>query len=438
MSLKPKKLLSRRLLIVASKTGYQIRAFGEAAVRAGLEPAFASDRCRGLDNPWRDGAIAVRFHDEAASVAAVVEATRARPVAGVLALGDRPAMLAAAAAEALGLPFHPSDGAHAAGNKWLVRERLAAAGLPVPWYRTAAVDEDPVALAASVRFPCVLKPLSLSASRGVVRADDPTAFVEAFERVRRLLGDREVRALRDPATDTVEIEGYLPGAEFAVEGLMDHGRLRVLALFDKPDALVGPFFEETIYVTPSRASRDIQQAIVDATKRAVRAIGLWHGPVHAECRVNDRGVFVLEAAARPIGGLCARVLRFLTPDGVTCTLEELLVRFAVGEDVVGWPREVRAAGVMMIPVPAPGIFRGVNGLADALAVEGIEEIRITAKPDQRLLPLPEGTSYPGFIFARADEPAEVEASLRAAHGRLHLKIDRALALVPPEALSLEP
>jgi hypothetical protein len=422
---------SYRLLIVASKTGYQIRAFGEAAVRAGIEPVFASDRCARLDNPWRDHAIPVRFHAEAPSIAAIVQATGERPVAGVLALGDRPASLAAAAAEALGLPFHPAAAARVAANKWLVRERLAAAGLPAPWHRTAGVDADPVAIAGEVRYPCVLKPLSLSASRGVVRADDPAAFVAAFERVRRLLHDKDVRALRDPSTETLEIEGYLPGTEFAVEGLMDHGRLRVLALFDKPDPLVGPFFEETIYVTPSRADDRVQRAIVDTMEKGVAALGLWHGPVHAECRVNEDGVFLLEVAARPIGGLCARVLRFLVPDGGSCTLEDLLVRFAVGEAVVGWPREARAAGVMMIPVPARGIFRGVTGLDEALAVEGIEEIRITAKPDQRLEPLPEGSSYPGFIFARGEEPARVEASLRAAHARLHIKIDRALALVEP-------
>ena len=208
---------------------------------------------------------------------------------------------------------------------------------------------------------------------------------------------------------------------------MTDGEFRMLAIFDKPDPLDGPFFEETIYVTPSRETDATQAAIVDAIQIAATAIGLSDGPVHAECRVHRGRVVVLEVAARSIGGLCARALAF-TREGVTIPFEELLLRHAAGMEWDSWTRESRASGVMMIPIPAAGFYRGVAGEADALGVPGVTAIQITAKSDQQLLPLPEGSSYLGFIFAGAETPADVEAALRTAHGRLQFRIDRALTM----------
>jgi hypothetical protein len=168
---------------------------------------------------------------------------------------------------------------------------------------------------------------------------------------------------------------------------------------------------------------------VDVIGRAAAALGLWHGPVHAECRVNARGVYVLEIAARPIGGLCARALRFTNGHGANAGLEELLLRHALGESLIDWSREPEASGVMMIPIPAGGVYRGVEGVDAARRVDGVCEIRITAKPDQRLVPLPEGASYLGFIFARAHTPEAVECALRTAHAGLRFVIDRAIPTV---------
>ena len=312
----------------------------------------------------------------------------------------------------------------------LTRERLRDSDLLVPWFVPTAADADPHEIAGSISYPCVIKPLSLSGSRGVIRADDAASFVEAFVRLQALLATPEVRAERDEANDTVLVEGFIEGWEFALEGLLHHGALNGLALFDKPDPLDGPFFEETIYVTPSTAPESMQWDIVDAIARAAAAIGLTHGPIHAECRVNDRGVFVLEVAARPIGGLCAGALRFQKPGtGHLISLEELLIRHALGESPDDWRREAAASGVMMIPIPQRGIYRGVEGVAAAKAIRGIDNVRVTAKPDQRLVPLPEGASYLGFIFAHGETGADVERALREAHARLHFAIDPEVPMV---------
>lgn len=405
---------------------------------------FATDRCHVIEDPWRDRAVPIRFHDEEAAVADIVERAAARPLGGILVVGDRPAVIGARVAQALGLPGHPPEAAACATHKQRARERLQSAGLAVPWFRSAALDAEPRDLARSIQYPAVIKPLALSGSRGVMRADDPDAFVGAFDRLRTLLQSPDVRAERNDAHDSVLIEGFIPGREYALEGLLDHGRLHVLALFDKPDALDGPFFEETIYVTPSIAAPREQAAMTEAVGRAAEALGLVHGPVHAECRVStpspgQTDVFVLEVAPRPIGGLCARALRFerrrgLAPGGgretaPICSLEELLLRHALGESPAGYIREQRASGVMMIPIPRGGIFRWADGLEEAREVAGIDDIRITAKADQRLIPLPEGASYLGFIFARGDSPDDVTRALRGAHGRLRFTIDPHIPVV---------
>ena len=430
-----------RVLVLATTTGYQTHAFGEAAGRLGVDLVFATDRCHVLEDPWRDEAIPVRFYDEPASVAAILASAADRPIDGVLVVGDRPTVIGAMLMEALGLPGHPAAAAAIARNKQLTRERLRDRGLPVPWFIAARLAAEMRPLAAPRSFPCVVKPLALSGSRGVIRADDPASFAAALARLHAMLRSPDVRAERNEAHEWALVEAFIPGREYAVEGVMHHGELQVLALFDKPDPLDGPFFEETIYVTPSAAAEAEQIAILDGVRRAARAIGLCHGPVHAECRVNDSGVYVLEVAARPIGGLCARALRFAytaTRDrglgprpadpAARIPLEELLLRHALGESPAGWHREPDASGVMMVPIPHRGVFRRVEGLESARTVPGIDDVRITAKPDQLLVPLPEGASYLGFIFARGETPGVVTAALRAAHGCLQFEVDADLPI----------
>jgi biotin carboxylase len=238
----------------------------------------------------------------------------------------------------------------------------------------------------------------------------------------------DVRAERNDAHAMALIEEFIPGREYAVEGVMQHGALQVLAIFDKPDPLDGPFFEETIYVTPSRETQEVQDDITREVAAAAAAMGLHQGPIHAECRVNDRGAHVLEIAARPIGGLCSRALRFVSQHG-EASLEEVLLRHAIGEDVGGYSREHAASGVMMIPIPRAGVYKGVEGEEDARAVADIVDVRMTAKLDSTLVPLPEGKSYLGFLFARASEPRAAVQALRAAHGKLRFHIDRPIPVV---------
>ena len=412
--------MSKRLLLFAATTGYQIRVFADAARRLGLDLTLATDHCHRLEDPWSDHAIAVKFDRIEESLATL----QGRDFDGVAAVGDAPAVLAAAAAEALDIPFHPAAAARACQDKYLARQLYQAAGLQVPRFFRAGTDEDPRALAARASYPCVLKPLGLSASRGVIRANDTVEFVAAFDRIRQLL---EGHDLRRKAFRHLQVETYIPGREFAVEGIVTGGELRVLAIFDKPDPLEGPFFEETIYVTPSRQADDVQQGLVETTSRAVRALGLRHGPVHAELRHNTDGAWILEAAARPIGGLCSKALRF--SGGVP--LEELILRHAVGEDVESERLDGPASGVMMIPIAKAGVYESVEGVERAATVPGIEDIIITAQPGQRMIPLPEGASYLGFIFARGESATAVEDALRHAHTELRFHIATSLETFSP-------
>ncbi len=398
-----------RLLLFASTTGYQIRIFADVARRIGVDLTLATNRCHIMEDPWGDRAIAVKF-EEPESLAAL----DGLQFDGVAAVGDRPALLAALAAEKFGLRFHPAEAAKACTDKFLARTRWKDAGLRVPRFFRASFDENARALAASSPYPCVLKPLGQSASRGVIRANNAAEFEAAFERIRKI-GEREV-----------QVESYIPGREFAIEGLMTGGEFGSLAIFDKPDPLEGPFFEETIYVTPSRESAGVQRELVETTAEAARALGLSDGPVHAELRYNDDGAWMLEAHARPIGGLCAKALRF---DG-GLPLEEVILRHALGEDVSGLKVGGRASGVMMIPIPKGGIFHSAAGVEEATGVCGIEDVIVTAKPGQLLIPLPEGSSYLGFLFARGAEPVAVEKALRAAHAKLRFEIATTLDLMP--------
>jgi biotin carboxylase len=419
--------MTRRVLVLSHTTGYQLRAFNEAAAQLGIELAFATDRCHRLDDPWQDRAVAVRFHELDASVSAIAARATQSPIDGLIAVGDRPVPLAARAAAALGITWHSVAGADASTDKRHARAALALAGLPAPVFAVRPVGggrPDPGSI--SIRFPVVLKPVGLSGSRGVIRANDARECAAAVERIRALLERPQVRAARAGLEDEILVEAYIEGAEFALEGVMTHGALQIFALFDKPDPLTGPFFEETIYATPSALAVAVQSRIVDHVQRAASALGLRHGPIHAECRMTSEGeVYVLEVAARPIGGLCSRVLTFAGGG----SLESVLLRHAVGEDVSGAVPAAGGTAVMMIPIPARGVLRGVAGEDAARAVAGVSEVRITAKIGQLLEPLPEAGSYLGFIFARRATARDAESAVREAHRRLAFDIANEIAVV---------
>jgi formate-dependent phosphoribosylglycinamide formyltransferase (GAR transformylase) len=398
-------MMPKRLLLIGATTGYQTRVFAAAAERLGYELALATDRCHVLDDPWGDGALALRFEDPTGAATVLAAQTG---IDGIVALGDLPAYIAALAADRMGIRYNSPESVAASRNKFLAHERFRTAGLLVPEFQRIEFDAGPELAAQCVRYPCVLKPLGMSASRGVIRADNRAEFMAAFRRIEKIV---------DGADSFLQVESFIEGREFALEGILLNGQLRVLALFDKPDPLDGPFFEETIYVTPSREDQSTQDAMIRTSQAAVHALGLTHGPIHAEMRVNRTGVWMLEVAARPIGGLCARVLP---------QLEDLILHHAAGEDPGPIALPTPAAGVMMIPIPREGIYVDVEGMELARAEPGIEDIIVTAKRGQKLIPLPEGASYLGFIFARGQTPEAVERALRSAHSQLRFEIATAL------------
>ncbi len=422
----------KRLLILASKLGYQTRGFAQAARKLGIEVVFGTDRCHQLEDPWADGALALAFEDPKQAAEKIVTHARTAPIAAILALGDRPTTAAAYAAEALGITYNSPEAMQNCRSKLRQREILYAAGLPVPEFFSFELRPPLDSVLAQVKFPCVVKPLSLAASQGVIRANDACEFTAAVERIRALLESPEVQVTREPGLDRLLVERYIPGKEVALEGLLDRGTLRVLAIFDKPTPLEGPFFEETLYVTPSRLPAETQSRISECAARSVCALGLTHGPVHAEFRVNAEGPWVLEAAPRPIGGLCSRALRF-GPDEQSemIYLEELLVGHALGLPGSEVPRERAAAGVMMIPVPQSGILERVEGTGEAAMTPGVVEIHITARLLDYIGAWPEGSSYLGFIFARASSPEEVEQALRKAHEKLRFTLTPRLPVTHP-------
>ncbi len=399
------------VLLFTTARSYRNDAFQAAAAHLGIELALVVHEPPGA--PSRAGALTVDFSDLDAVARFARSCAAAQPVAAALAADDSGVVAAAHAAACLGLPHNDPAAAAAARDKFRMRRLFAAGGAPCPWFRRYTTADDPAAVAAETPFPCVVKPLHLNGSRGVMRADTPAALAAAVARLAHLLD------AGSPGPHPYLVEAFIPGQEVAVEALLDAGRLHLLALFDKPDPLDGPFFEETIYTTPSRLPLPAQEAIAAAAGQAARALGLRTGPLHAELRLNERGPWLLEAAARSIGGLCGRILRF----GLDrAPLEELILRQACGLPWADLAPAARPGGVMMIPIPEAGVLRRVDGLEAAAAVSGVESVEITARLDQTLTPLPEGESYLGFIFARAASPAQAEAALRAAHAALRFTI----------------
>jgi biotin carboxylase len=410
--------MSRILLLLAANT-YRAEDFLAAARRLGVEVIVGSNSRQALEELVPDATLELDFAEIDASKQAIVELAERQPLDAIVAAEDDGVLLAAAASTALALPHNSPESAAAARYKHLMRAALAKARVPSPAYRLFSVADDPAAAAGQVDYPCVLKPVFLAASRGVIRANGAAEFIDAFQRIARILEAPDVREYRDPAARLILAEDFVPGAEVALEGVLSEGHLKVLALFEKPDPLAGPYFEETLYITPSERSADQQAEIAERVAAAASALDLWHGPVHAELRINADGIYVIEIAPRSIGGLCSRTLRF----GAGISLEELILSHATGRTIDDLSRESRAAGVLMIPIPHAGTLNEVRGVAEAEMVEGIRGLKISIPIGHEVVPLPEGHQYLGFIFASGDTTAEVEATLRKAHRKLDFAIE---------------
>jgi biotin carboxylase len=411
-----------RVLLLTTAHTYRAEAFRSAAYKLGVEVVMAIDLPDELSQP-HEVALTLDFRDLEQAVQRIVQYARDKPLTAILSVDDSASLIAADASKVLGLPHNSPQAAEAARDKFVMRTLLKQGGVRVPNFQLFSTADALPHVAQQVNYPCVVKPLALNGSRGVIRANDVDQFVVAAQRLSRLLHTIDP----SPAPEPFLVEDFIPGFEVALEGLLDHGQLIVLALFDKPDPLDGPFFEETIYVTPSRLPPETQAAITRCTAESAKALGLVEGPIHAELRVNDQGPWLVELAGRSIGGLCAQTLRFAQSSDVS--LEELILRQAVGLNLDGLQREPQADGVMMIPIPGEGLLRGVSGMEEAKAVTGIEDVQITAKLNYPLVPLPEGESYLGFIFARGDTPDQVEVALRIAHSCLKFDVQPVISLM---------
>lgn len=396
---------------------YRGEAFLEATNKVGVSLTIAGDAPPDFLEQTPESFLTLDLYSPRSAVSAVIEFAKTSPIDVVLGVNDQTAVLASTISEALGLPSNSIDSVRAASNKQTMRNRLRKEGLPCPNFIVVGFEEKPEDIVQQVTFPCVLKPLTLSGSCGVIRADDPESFQNAFIRIRHLLQTFE-RPEQERAGRQILIEDFIPGIEVALEGLLAKNTFYPLALFDKPDPLNGPYFEETMYVTPSRLPAETQARITDALAKAARAIGLREGPVHGELRINDQDIWVIEVAARSIGGKCSRMMEF----GTGRSLEELILLHALGQEIPSLELKKRAGGVMMIPIPQEGILERVEGQEEAQRVPGIEELVMTAKPGDQLIPLPEGKRYLGFIVARGTQPEEVEETLRKAHRQLTVVI----------------
>jgi biotin carboxylase len=389
---------------------YKAPDFLAAAARLGVEVVIGSERRQALAASMGDRAVVVPLDSVDAAVEAIAALHGRLPLDAVVAVDEQGVAVAAAASARLGLIHNPVGAVAATRDKAAMRGLLAAASVPQPGHRVIAPGAPAAPVAAELGFPCVLKPLSRSGSQGVIRVDDATQAASAAERIRSIVG----------AGEALLVEEFVPGKEVAVEGLLVGGSLEVLAVFDKPDPLDGPFFEETIYVTPSRHTRAVLAAAGTTVASAASALGLSEGPIHAELRVRpDGSLSLLEVAARSIGGLCARALRF----GAGISLEEVIIRHAIGEDLRGLRRETQAAGVMMLPIPSAGLLREVSGRGAAMEVDGVVGVEITVPIGRPLVPLPEGDRYLGFVFARGQTPADVEKALRTAAASLDVVVE---------------
>ncbi len=404
--------LRERVLIIAPHSSYRSSAFLDAAKKLGVEVLFASEGRHSVVSMYSNG-LHIDIEDSDGAIETILREASRFPFRAVVGTDDSTIELAARVARSLGLRHNPAPAVRIARFKDEARTRLAQTRIPVPRFRLIDLRRPLAPQAEQVRFPCVLKPLSLSASRGVIRADNPDQFLSACARIHRLL-----QAEAAEQRDHILAEDFIPGVEVAVEAMLTEGELEVLAIFDKPDPLDGPYFEETYYVTPSRLDPALQRQIRDRVNDACDAYGLREGPVHAECRLNHQGVWILEVAPRTIGGQCARLLQYATGQ----SLEELVLSHAMGRQRRHRRSRRDAAGVLMIPIPAAGILRRVEGVLAAERVPYVEEVSISVREGYQLVPWPEGSTYLGFIFSRAPTPGQAEAALREAHARLRFVV----------------
>jgi len=403
-----------RVLVIAPHGSYRTAPFIKAANKLDIDVLIASQGEHSIVSDYVQG-LHIDFTNENQAIETILAEAKKQAFSGIIGTDDTTTELAAHVAEKLFLPHNDPLAVKIAQRKDLARLSLKKSGVKIPEFDLLTTTKSLSEQSIQVNFPAVIKPVALSASRGVIRVNNEQELEQAVERVIKMLA--EERQIDKAIREILLLEEFIPGKEVAIEAMLHNGELDVLAIFDKPDPLDGPFFEETYYITPTSFSENVQQEIKQTVLESCRAYGLSEGPVHAECRINENGVWILEVAARTIGGMCGRLLSL----GTGHSLEELVLLHAMGKRV-----EIKtiesAAGVLMIPIPSAGILKRVEGLLEAQRIPFINEVSIEVRDGYELVPLPEGNSYLGFIFAEAPSVEEAEQALRDAHACLNIVI----------------
>lgn len=394
-------------VVLLPSTTYRAADFVRAAEALDIDLIVVSEQPPPFD--MGDRYLQIDCTDPARAADSIVRLGDNAPIDGVVAADDAGVVVAALTASRLGLRANSPDAAAATRDKAKQRALMAAAEVPQPRFGLVGPEDDAEVVAWSVGYPLVVKPLDRAAGQGVIRVDHPEDLQTALERVRAIVG----------STVPLLVEELMRGFEVALEGIVRDGELTTLALFDKPDAVEGPFFPETLLITPSRLEGPAQDECRRVAGLALDSIGITHGPVHVEMKVDGRSVRVIEVAARSIGGLCSKSLNFGL---MGTTLETLILRNAIGMDKPELHRERVASGVLMIPIPESGTFVEIDGLEAVSQIEHISAIDITATSGARVEPPPEGDRYIGFVFARAATAQLVETALREAMGTMEVVI----------------
>ncbi|PCI18820.1 MAG: phosphoribosylglycinamide synthetase [Piscirickettsiaceae bacterium] len=402
----------RSVLLVAPHNSYRIHAYVEAANHLGINLVIASQSQYSLVSAVSDG-IQVDFSDDELSLVVALEANKQHQFQAVISTDDGGVRLASVIAQALGLSSNAPDSAELTRRKDLARQRLQSKNIVTPAFRVVDVTQSIPSQIIDLAYPVVVKPLSMSGSKGVIRVNNDQELLDAVDRVKTIVAHISTPFEREH----VLLEEYISGNEVAFEGLLHKGKLRQLTIFDKPDPMEGPYFEETYYVTPTRLPEMEQLLVHHRVEEACEAYGLREGPIHAELRLRDNEVYIIEIASRTIGGDCADMLKF----GLNIGLEELVLLQSLGKPL-DIPTMENSVGVLMIPIPSQGILRRVEGISQAKKVPHITEIGISVRDGYDLFPLPEGSSYLGFIFAKAPTADLVEEALRTAHTCLKIVI----------------
>ena len=411
--------MAPRVLLLLPTSTYRTHDFMVAAERLGAKIVVASEKTSSLERIAEDSLLTLDFLDPLSSALKVEKFHARNPLDAVVSVDEETAVVAAAISERIGVEGNAPDAARKARLKHEMRVALRSSGVPSPQFRLCTIEDDPKVIASGLDFPVVLKPVFLSGSRGVQRVNDENGFIKAFDWTKKFLAKPELVIRGGSYSQFILIETFISGSEVAVEALLSKGKLSTLAIFDKPDPLEGPYFEETIYVTPSRWDEQTVSLIEAVTLKAAEALGLKHGPVHAEIRLGSEGPCVIEIAGRSVGGLCSRTLRF----GLGLSLEEIILQHALGRAVDSITLESEASGVMMIPTPRAGVLKKVSGVVEAKSISYIEDVTISAYIGEKLIPIPEGSRYLGFIFARAHTAELVESAIRKAHRKLMFTIE---------------